>query len=200
MARRAGGGPAAIRSLQLQHDNVEGRPTGPADQIHNQLPSPTKMRIDWQLLLGWLQNRPETARALAALPGAKLDRDLVLSSLAADVETLVAGNSAFDRYYFGNGDSAIDRQAKNGFRLFVCKNRCSGCHQATGIGFADGADRATTAAPRPPARTPIAGRSAHSACTMSRYARIWPRDLIAEKTINKKNIKKTITLRGKIRG
>lgn len=134
---------------------LDGRASGIEDQIHIPLESPTEMRIDWPSSLGWLQNQPETARALAALPGAKLDRDLVLSSLATYVGTLVAGNSAFDRYYFGHDEGAIDQQAKDGFRLFVRKGRCSGCHQvtgtsalltddsfhSTGIGFADGAYR-----------------------------------------------------------
>jgi cytochrome c peroxidase len=134
---------------------LDGRAAGLGDQIHIPLESPTEMRVDWTASLGWLQNRPETARVLAASPGTKLDRDLVIASLAAYVGTLVAGNSAFDRYYFGHDEAAIDQQAKDGFRLFVRKGRCSGCHQvtgesalltddsfhSTGIGFADGAYR-----------------------------------------------------------
>jgi cytochrome c peroxidase len=134
---------------------LDGRAAGIEDQIHIPLESPAEMRIDWSASLGWLQDRPETLRLLSGVPGTKLDRDLVISSLAAYVGTLVAGNSPFDRYYFGHDEGAIDQQAQDGFRLFVRKGRCSGCHQvtgesalltddsfhSTGIGFADGAYR-----------------------------------------------------------
>jgi cytochrome c peroxidase len=134
---------------------LDGRAAGIEDQIHLPLESPVEMRIDWDSSLGWLQDRPETLRLLAAMSGTKLDRDVVISSLAAYVGTLVAGNSAFDRYYFGHDESAISETAKEGFRLFVRKGRCSSCHQvtgesalltddnfhSTGIGFSNGAYR-----------------------------------------------------------
>jgi cytochrome c peroxidase len=131
---------------------LDGRAAGLDDQIHIPLESPTEMAITWQDSLGRLKDAPETKHLLASRPKAVLDRSLVLSALAAYARTLVAGDSAFDRYYFSKDDAAISDEAKEGLRLFVRKGRCSGCHQvtgvsamftdhnfhSTGIGFADG--------------------------------------------------------------
>jgi cytochrome c peroxidase len=116
------------------------------------LEAPFEMAIDWPVSLGRLKDLPESRRILAARPDRAIDRELVMSSLAAYVGTLVAGDSPFDRYLLGGNQNAISEDAKEGFRLFVRKGRCSGCHQvtgtaapftddnfhSTGIGFADG--------------------------------------------------------------
>jgi cytochrome c peroxidase len=131
---------------------LDGRAASLEDQVHIPLEAPDEMAIDWPAALDRLKDLPETKRLLSARPATTLDRDLVLTSLAAYVRTLVAGGSAFDQYYFAHDESAISEDAKEGFRLFVRKGRCSGCHQvtgvsalltdhnfhATGIGFADG--------------------------------------------------------------
>jgi cytochrome c peroxidase len=131
---------------------LDGRAAGLADQVHMPLEAPDEMAIDWPVSLGRLENLPESRRMLAVRPGQAVDRDLVIAALAAYVGTLVAGDSPFDRYLFGSDQSAIGEDAKEGFRLFVRKGRCSGCHQvtgtaasltdnnfhSTGIGFADG--------------------------------------------------------------
>jgi cytochrome c peroxidase len=131
---------------------LDGRAAGLADQIHIPLESPTEMAINWTASLSRLEDLPETRRYLVARPEAILDRSVVLSALTAYARSIVAGDSAFDRYYFHKDETAISEEAKEGFRLFVRKGRCSGCHQvtgtsamltdhnfhSTGIGFADG--------------------------------------------------------------
>lgn len=131
---------------------LDGRAASLEDQIHIPLEAPTEMAIDWKASLARLRGLPETKRLIEARSKTVIDRSLVLSSLAAYVRTLVAGDAPFDRYYFQNDESAISEDAKEGFRLFVRKGRCSGCHQvtgvsamltdnnfhSTGIGFADG--------------------------------------------------------------
>jgi cytochrome c peroxidase len=136
---------------------LDGRAAGLGDQIHIPLESPDEMAIDWPAALGRLKNLPETKQLLAARPKTVLDRGLVLGALAAYARTLVAGDSAFDRYYFNKDETAISDEAKAGLTLFVRKGRCAGCHQvngmsamltdhnfhATGIGFAGGKYRDT---------------------------------------------------------
>lgn len=131
---------------------LDGRAASLVDQVHFPLESADEMAIDWTDSLQRLRDLPQTRHLLSARPPAVLDRDLVIAALAAYDRTLVAGGSAFDRYYFGKDERAISDEAKEGFRLFVRKGRCSGCHQvtavsamltddnfhSTGIGWADG--------------------------------------------------------------
>lgn len=72
-------------------------------------------------------------------------------ALASYQRTLTSGNSSFDRWYYGKDEKAISSQAKRGFKLFMGKAHCVGCHSVneeyalftdnqlhnTGIGYDD---------------------------------------------------------------
>ena len=49
------------------------------------------------------------------------------SALAAYQRSLVAGDSGFDRWYFGKDENAVSEDAKTGFGLFR-RHGCAGCH------------------------------------------------------------------------
>ena len=77
--------------------------------------------------------------------------DTIGEALAQYERTLIAGNSPFDRWYFGGQKTAISPEAQRGFALFTGKAHCSKCHQLektqalfsdesfhnTGIGYLD---------------------------------------------------------------
>ena len=52
----------------------------------------------------------------------------VTQAIAAFERTQVAGDSPFDRYYFGGEEDALTEQQKRGFDLFVNQGRCVSCH------------------------------------------------------------------------
>jgi cytochrome c peroxidase len=52
----------------------------------------------------------------------------VSQAIASFERTVVAGDSPFDRYYFGGDRSALTLQQKNGLDIFVNKGRCVSCH------------------------------------------------------------------------
>lgn len=54
--------------------------------------------------------------------------DEVTKAIAAFERTQVAGNSPFDRWYFGAEETAITAQAKRGFQVFLGNGRCVSCH------------------------------------------------------------------------
>lgn len=72
-------------------------------------------------------------------------------ALAQYERALLAGNSSFDRWYYGNDQTALTEQQAAGFRLFTGKAICSSCHtidekyalftdnllHSTGIGYAE---------------------------------------------------------------
>ncbi|MDD1614006.1 MAG: photosynthetic protein synthase I, partial [Methylococcaceae bacterium] len=72
-------------------------------------------------------------------------------AIASYERTLNSANSAFDRWYYGKDEQALDAKAQRGFKLFNGKANCSSCHTInrnhalftdnnnhnTGIGYAD---------------------------------------------------------------
>jgi cytochrome c peroxidase len=52
----------------------------------------------------------------------------VTQAIAAFERTLIAGDSAFDRWYFAGQQKALTEQQRRGFDLFVNKGRCVSCH------------------------------------------------------------------------
>jgi len=64
----------------------------------------------------------------------------VTRAIAAFERTIVAGNSPFDRWYFGGEPTALNESQKRGFDLFVNKGRCVSCHRVeqTQAVFTDG--------------------------------------------------------------
>jgi len=53
----------------------------------------------------------------------------VVKAIAGFERTLIAGNSPFDRYYFGMDQSAISMSAARGSRIFRRKGNCLTCHE-----------------------------------------------------------------------
>ncbi len=83
-------------------------------------------------------------------------------AIASYERTLNSANSAFDRWYYGKDEQAIDDKAKRGFKLFTGKAGCSQCHTIgkdsalftdnqlhnTGIGFESAMKKAPEKAQR----------------------------------------------------
>jgi cytochrome c peroxidase len=54
--------------------------------------------------------------------------DEVTKAIAAFERTQVAGDSPFDRWYYGGDASALTEQERRGFELFINQGRCVSCH------------------------------------------------------------------------
>lgn len=54
--------------------------------------------------------------------------DQVTKAIAAFERTQVAGNSAWDRWYFGGEQDALGDPAMRGFQVFLSQGRCISCH------------------------------------------------------------------------
>ncbi len=52
----------------------------------------------------------------------------VTKAIAAFERTQIAGDSPFDRWYFGGEENAISEAAKRGFDVFLTDGRCVSCH------------------------------------------------------------------------
>ncbi|HLA74777.1 MAG TPA: cytochrome c peroxidase [Gammaproteobacteria bacterium] len=58
----------------------------------------------------------------------KISMDLVTKAIASFERTLVAADSPFDRYQYGNDKTALSEEAIRGLNVFRTKGRCSTCH------------------------------------------------------------------------
>jgi cytochrome c peroxidase len=63
-----------------------------------------------------------------AFPGRGLAIETIGMALASYERSLVSGDSAFDRWYYGKDSTALSEEAVLGFRLFSGKAGCVGCH------------------------------------------------------------------------
>lgn len=59
---------------------------------------------------------------------AKLTMEHVAKAIASFERSIVAGDSAFDHFYFQGDQSALNEQQKRGFQLFLGQGRCVSCH------------------------------------------------------------------------
>lgn len=64
----------------------------------------------------------------AAFDGRTPSMETLGQAIASYQRTLVSGNSAFDRWYYGKNNSAMSESAKRGLRLFMGKANCVACH------------------------------------------------------------------------
>lgn len=65
----------------------------------------------------------------AAFDGRGADMETFGQAIASYQRTLLSGNSAFDRWYFGGDADAVDASVQRGFALFSGKAACASCHR-----------------------------------------------------------------------
>jgi cytochrome c peroxidase len=83
--------------------------------------------------MGWIVNKIKKSADYqglfeAAFGGRGPGPETIGMAIASYERTLVSGSSPFDRWYYGDDQSAISDEAKEGFRLFSGKARCVTCH------------------------------------------------------------------------
>ena len=59
------------------------------------------------------------------------DMQTIGMALASYERMLVSANSPFDRWYYGNEESAVSASVRRGFEVFRGKGRCIACHVVT---------------------------------------------------------------------
>lgn len=79
-------------------------------------------------VLGNLARWPEYQGRFEAAFGAPLSMDTLGRALAAYQRSLIAGGSAFDRYFYGGEQDALEPAARRGLALFRGKANCVACH------------------------------------------------------------------------
>ncbi|HEX7012260.1 MAG TPA: cytochrome c peroxidase [Steroidobacteraceae bacterium] len=110
----------------------DGRSPTLEDQVRHPFVNPVEMGLpDHGPVLEVVRSDPEYLvlfRAAFQKEPSQITMLEVQQAIASFERTVVSGDSAFDRWYFGGVEDAISEQAKRGFDVFRNRGRCVTCH------------------------------------------------------------------------
>ena len=106
----------------------DGRAATLEDQALHPIQAPNEMDISLDSVLQRLGGKPEyRERFASAFPDGEVSTPNLARAIASYVRTLRSGDSPLDRFFAGDS-TALSTEARDGFRLFVGRARCSLCH------------------------------------------------------------------------
>lgn len=115
---------AALQPTQF----YDSRITFLEDQVHDVITNRDEMNSDLDELCASLMKDPVYKKLFEEVfPKEQIYSHHLRSSIAAYVRSLVAMNSAFDKYMNGREDAMTVKQ-RDGFNLFMGKAKCGTCH------------------------------------------------------------------------
>jgi cytochrome c peroxidase len=124
--------PTVVNAAYFTSMFWDGRSPSLEDQSQHPFVNPVEMGLkDHQPILKIVRSDPVYVRAFAQVFGKKgpqVTMTEVEQAIAAFERTQVAGDSPFDRYFYGGESKALTDPQKRGFDLFVNKGRCVSCH------------------------------------------------------------------------
>jgi cytochrome c peroxidase len=124
--------PTVVNAVYFETMFWDGRSPSLEDQSQHPFVNPVEMGLkDHQPILKIVRSDPEYVKAFQQVFGKKgpqVTMKEVMQAIAAFERTQVAGNSAFDRYFYGGDSKALTDAQKRGFDLYVNKGRCVSCH------------------------------------------------------------------------
>ena len=126
----------------------DGRAATLEDQALHPIQARNEMDMSLDSVLQRLGGKPEyRERFASAFPDGAVSAPNLARAIASYVRTLRSGDSPLDRFFAGDS-TALSTEARDGFRLFVGRARCSFCHAGptltdqsfhnTGIAWRDG--------------------------------------------------------------
>jgi cytochrome c peroxidase len=124
--------PTVVNAAYFASMFWDGRSPSLEDQSLHPFVNPVEMGLkDHQPILKIVRSDPQYARSFEQVFGKKgpgVTMKEVTQAIAAFERTQVAGNSPFDRYFYGGQADALSAAQKRGFELYVNKGRCVSCH------------------------------------------------------------------------
>jgi cytochrome c peroxidase len=136
--------PTVVNAVYMTTQFWDGRSPSLEDQALHPPVNPVEGGLaDHEPILEIVRTDPEYVEAFEAVfgkSGTGITMDEVTKAIAAFERTQVAGNSPFDRYFYGGEKDALTDAQRRGFDLYVNKGRCVSCHviEQTQATFTDG--------------------------------------------------------------
>jgi cytochrome c peroxidase len=123
--------PTVINSAYNAFQFWDGRSPSLEDQAKGPMTNPVEMAHSLDGVVKRLQADSKYRELFKKAWGTdQIEIEMVAKSIASFERTVIAGNSPFDRYYFGHDKKALSPAAQRGFRLFTNpkKANCAVCH------------------------------------------------------------------------
>jgi len=124
--------PTVVNAAYNKTQFWDGRSPSLEDQALHPFLNPVEMGLaTHEPILQTIRGDKAYVKAFKDVFGVKagdITMDEVTKAIAAFERTQVAGDSPFDRWYFGGDDNAISAEAKRGFTVFLGNGRCVSCH------------------------------------------------------------------------
>lgn len=124
--------PTVINAAYLETQFWDGRERSLESQSAQPFLNPVEMGLEnHNPILKIVRTDPEYVdlfKKIFGKSGDKVTMVEVQQALATFQRTLIAGNSPFDRYYFGGDKKAMSPAAVRGLDVFVGQGRCVSCH------------------------------------------------------------------------
>ena len=124
--------PTVINAVYFETSFWDGRSPSLEDQALHPFTNSVEMGLkDHQPILKIVRSDPEYTAAFESVfgkSGKAITMTEVTQAIAAFERTQVAGNSPFDRWYYGGEEDALTPAQKRGFDIFVNEGRCVSCH------------------------------------------------------------------------
>jgi len=124
--------PTVVNAAYNKTQFWDGRSPSLEDQSLHPFLNPVEMGLaTHEPILQTIRGDKAYVKAFKDVFGVKADAitmDEVTKAIAAFERTQVAGDSPFDRWYFGGEENAVSPGAKRGFAVFLGNGRCVSCH------------------------------------------------------------------------
>jgi cytochrome c peroxidase len=124
--------PTVVNAAYNRTQFWDGRSPDLEDQALHPFVNPVEMALpDHDALLKIIRDDDAYVKAFREVFGVSkgdISMNEVTMAIAAFERTQVAGNSPFDRWYFGGEEDAISAAAVRGFATFLGNGRCVSCH------------------------------------------------------------------------
>jgi cytochrome c peroxidase len=124
--------PTVVNAAYFNSMFWDGRSPSLEDQALHPFLNPVEMALpSHEPILEIVRTDPSYATVFEQVfgkKGAAITMTEVTKAIAAFERTQVAGDSPFDRYYFGGQSDALTPAQQRGLDLFVNKGRCVSCH------------------------------------------------------------------------
>lgn len=124
--------PTVINAAYMQTQFWDGREPDLEGQSKQPPVNPVEMGLpDYEPILKIVRTDPDYAAQFKAVFGKQgngITIDHVARAIAAFERTVIAGNSAFDRYQYGGEHDALNEQELRGLNVYLNKGRCVSCH------------------------------------------------------------------------
>ncbi|HEY2119571.1 MAG TPA: cytochrome c peroxidase [Candidatus Acidoferrum sp.] len=123
--------PTVINSAYSTLQFWDGRAASLEEQAKGPMENPVEMAHSLDGVVKRVQADPKYVELFKKTWGTDhVDIDLIAKSIASFERTVIAGDSPFDRFYYGHDPKALTPEAQRGLKIFVNpkKGNCAVCH------------------------------------------------------------------------